>query len=86
MLSALGQGDVQLLETFDGARFLRLRRSATARSSPDFVAADGCRRGGLRGGADRVELLGLDRSLRGTHLTAGRVWRWDADARRLAEP
>jgi hypothetical protein len=39
----------------------------------------------LRGEADRVELLGIDRWLGGTHVTAEDVWRWDPAARRLLE-
>jgi DNA-binding transcriptional MerR regulator len=31
----------------------------------------------LAGEADRVELLGIDRRLGGTHLRLGNVWRWD---------
>jgi hypothetical protein len=38
----------------------------------------------LSGAADRVALLGIDRWLGGTHLRPGRVWRWDADRRRVA--
>ena len=40
----------------------------------------------LRGEADRVELLGLDRWLGGTHLTAENAWRWDSHGRRLVAP
>jgi redox-sensitive transcriptional activator SoxR len=40
----------------------------------------------LRGEVDRVELLGLDRWLGGTHLTAESAWRWDAAERRLLRP
>ena len=31
----------------------------------------------LRGEADRVRVLGIDRLLGGTHLTHANVWRWD---------
>jgi hypothetical protein len=37
----------------------------------------------LAGAADRVELLGIDRWLGGTHLRPGHVWRWDGAARRV---
>jgi hypothetical protein len=37
----------------------------------------------LRGEADRVELLGIDRWVGGTHVTPGSLWRWDPAARRL---
>lgn len=40
----------------------------------------------LAGESDRVELLGIDRWVGGTHLVAGEVWRWDADASELVAP
>jgi hypothetical protein len=40
----------------------------------------------LRGESDRVELLGLDRWLGGTHLTAQNAWRWDRVERRVLGP
>jgi len=40
----------------------------------------------LAGDADRVELLGIDRWVGGTHLVPGAVWRWDADASELVAP
>jgi hypothetical protein len=40
----------------------------------------------LAGEADRVQLLGLDRWIGGTHLTLDNVWRWDATAAALIEP
>jgi uncharacterized protein DUF1835 len=40
----------------------------------------------LRGDADRVALVGLDRWIGGTHLTPGNAWRWDAAAEALVEP
>jgi hypothetical protein len=40
----------------------------------------------LAGGADCVELLGIDRWVGGTHLVPGAVWRWDADASELNPP
>jgi hypothetical protein len=40
----------------------------------------------LGGDADRVELLGIDRWVGGTHLVPGAVWRWDADASELVAP
>jgi hypothetical protein len=32
----------------------------------------------LHGDADRVELLGIDRWIGGTHITPANVWRWNA--------
>jgi hypothetical protein len=40
----------------------------------------------LAGDADRVELLGIDRWVCGTHLVPGSVWRWDAAASSLIPP
>ena len=40
----------------------------------------------LAGEVDRVELLGIDRWVGGTHLEPGAVWRWDADAAELVAP
>jgi DNA-binding transcriptional MerR regulator len=37
----------------------------------------------LLGEADRVELLGVDRWIGGTHLTTEALWRWDSAGRRL---
>ena len=83
-LAALGGGRARLVETADGDPlppapptsdphlFARLRLHVT----DDGEAV-------LRGEADRVELLGIDRWIGGTHLTRQDVWRWDADARRV---
>jgi hypothetical protein len=40
----------------------------------------------LRGASDRVELLGIDRWVGGTHLVTGAVWRWEAATRSLCGP
>ncbi len=40
----------------------------------------------LAGEADRVELLGIDRWVGGTHLVPGAVWRRDAGSSRLVAP
>jgi hypothetical protein len=82
-LAALGQGARRLLETSDGealppppplgdSRFaaLELRLTETGERV-------------LRGEADRVELLGVDRWLGGTHVTRENSWRWDPAALEL---
>ena len=86
-LSALGQGAMRLLESDDGAplppppplgdsrRFARLRLRLTAAGERT-----------LRGEADRVELLGIDRWVGGTHVTADTTWRWDPTELRLVRP
>jgi DNA-binding transcriptional MerR regulator len=40
----------------------------------------------LRGELDRTELLGVDRWIGGTHVTAGSLWRWDGVAGVLVPP
>jgi redox-sensitive transcriptional activator SoxR len=86
-LAELGGGDVRLVEgndgrplpapppLGDGSRFgsIRLRLTGAGESV-------------LRGESDRVELLGLDRWLGGTHLTAQNAWRWDRVERRVLGP
>ena len=86
-LSALGEGEARLLESEDGTPLppppplgdgqlyarLRLRLTATGEQT-------------LRGEADRVDLLGIDRWVGGTHVTPGTTWRWDAEARKLTPP
>jgi uncharacterized protein DUF1835 len=80
-LSSLGQGETRLVETGDGAplppppplgdgrHFARLRLQLTEPGERI-----------LRGDADRVELLGIDRWIGGTHVTPDNVWRWDGAA------
>jgi hypothetical protein len=86
-LSALGQGTTRLLETDDGTPLppppplsdsrlfarLELRLTGTGADAP-------------RGEADRVELLGIDRWIGGTHLTPDTTWRWDPTERQLVRP
>ncbi|MDX6525163.1 MAG: hypothetical protein QOI43_674, partial [Gaiellales bacterium] len=86
-LSALGQGTTRLLETHDGTPLplppplsdsqlfarLQLRLTGTGDDA-------------LRGEADRVELLGIDRWIGGTHLTPDNAWRWDPTEPRLVRP
>jgi DNA-binding transcriptional MerR regulator len=59
----------------DGRRFAQL---------PIRLTADGERV--LRGELDRVELLGVDRWVGGTHVTPANVWRWDRERRTLVHP
>ena len=82
-LSALGQGDERLLETEEGEP---LPAPPPLSDGQEFawlalrVTASGERV--LGGEADRVELLGVDRWLGGSHVTAESGWRWDSAARR----
>jgi hypothetical protein len=84
-LSVLGQGKTRLVETDDGTPLppppplvdsrlfapLQLRLTATGERT-------------LRGEADRVELLGIDRWIGGTHITPDNMWRWDPTELKLA--
>jgi redox-sensitive transcriptional activator SoxR len=86
-LVTLGQDANRLVETVDGAPLpsppplgdsqpfarLQLRLTATGERT-------------LRGEADRVELLGIDRWIGGTHITPANTWRWDAAERKLVRP
>ena len=86
-LAELGRGPGRLVETADcaelpappplgdGRRFAGAQIRLT--SAGEHV---------LEGKADRVELLGIDRWVGGTHVTTDAVWRWDAVARRLLAP
>jgi DNA-binding transcriptional MerR regulator len=86
-LAALGHGPVRLVETqeggplplapplSDGHVFARL---------PLRLTDEGERV--LRGDADRVDLLGVDRWVGGTHITAENVWRWDGASGVLVPP
>jgi DNA-binding transcriptional MerR regulator len=86
-LSALGQGTTRLLETEAGAPlppppplgdshpFARLQLRLTATGDQT-----------LRGQADRVERLGIDRWIGGTHITPDNTWRWDPTGQQLVRP
>jgi DNA-binding transcriptional MerR regulator len=86
-LSALGQNTNRLVETDDGTPLppppplsdsqlfarLQLRLTATGERT-------------LRGEADRIELLGIDRWIGGTHITPDNTWRWHPITRKLIRP
>jgi redox-sensitive transcriptional activator SoxR len=86
-LSALGQGANRLVETDegtplptppplgDGRLFARLELRLTAAGERT-----------LRGEADRVALLGIDRWIGGTHITPENTWRWRPTERKLVPP
>ena len=84
-LSALGQGDGRLLETEEGEP---LPAPPPLSDGQEFawlalrVTPSGERV--LGGEADRVELLGVDRWLGGSHVTAESGWRWDSAARQFS--
>jgi len=87
ILASLGYGEARLVGTDtgdalpiapplgDGHVFVRL---------PLRLTANGERV--LQGEADRVELVGVDQWVGGTHVTPSTDWRWDPDARLLIAP
>jgi hypothetical protein len=87
VLAELGSGDARLVETAgreplpippplgEPGTFGQLRLRLTPEG-----------RRVCSGEADRVELLGIDRWVGGTHVVPGVVWRWDADASLLVGP
>jgi hypothetical protein len=85
-LAELGRGPTRLAETAAGADLA----APTPEGGPDLwqvpLRLTDTGRAVLRGEADRVELLGLDRWLGGTHLTAENAWRWDSGGRQLVAP
>jgi len=86
-LSQLGSGPVRLIETRAGqplgtAPPLGDVRAFTAQEIT--LTRDGERV--LEREADRIELLGADRWVGGTHITPGSAWRWDPATQTLTAP
>ena len=83
-LAGLAAGPRPLVAPADGTPPPPLARPG---ESPTFTATPfaltDAGRDVLTGAADRVELLGIDRWLGGTHLRPDHVWRWDAEAARV---
>jgi hypothetical protein len=87
VISVLGQGKKRLLERDDGTPlppppplangqlFARLQLRLTPAGERT-----------LRGEADRVELLGIERWIGGTHITSDNTWRWDPTDMKLVRP
>ena len=77
-VSALGQGELRLLESDDGTPLPPPPPLGDARlfsRLPLRLTSAGERT--LEGDADRVDLLGIDRWIGGTHITPENAWRWD---------
>jgi DNA-binding transcriptional MerR regulator len=84
VLTGLGRGDSRLVETRDGAPLPApppLGDGQAFAWLPFRLTSEGERV--LAGDLDRVELLGIDRWVGGTHLTPEAYWRWDPAARAL---
>jgi hypothetical protein len=86
-LATLGRGRVRLVETQDGEPLPApppLSDGHAFARLPLRLTAEGKRV--LRGESDRVDLLGVDRWIGGTHVTPENVWRWDSARHRLVAP
>jgi hypothetical protein len=88
----LGRGDIRLVETASGERVPEptgradgLVESVSFVEQVELVLTPAGRQV-LAGEADRVELLGIDRWVGGTHVCPGALWRWDSDRRELLPP
>jgi redox-sensitive transcriptional activator SoxR len=86
-LGALGRGRVRLVETRSGQPLPApppLSDEHVFLQLPLRLTGEGKRV--LQGRSDRIDLLGVDRWIGGTHLTPENAWRWDPTGRRLLAP
>ena len=86
-LAAIGRGPARLVEVETGEELPLappLSDGQVFAGLPLRLTAEGERV--LRGESDRVDLLGIDRWVGGTHVTTRAVWRWDPASRRLVAP
>jgi hypothetical protein len=85
-LAELGRGPHRLLETEEGEDLPVPVPESEHRFGQLAVRLTDRGRRVLEGEADRVELLGLDRWVGGTHVVPAAVWRWDPGSRQLLAP
>jgi hypothetical protein len=86
-LTSLGRGPARLIETPDGEQLPAAPPLSDARAFATMslrLTPAGERV--LQHKADRVQLLGIDRWIGGSHITPGTTWRWDPAAQRLLKP
>jgi DNA-binding transcriptional MerR regulator len=86
-LTALGRGQARLIETPDGEQLppappLSDARAYAAMSLRLTPAGEQV----FQQQADRVQLLGIDRWIGGSHITPETAWRWASAAQRLIKP
>jgi hypothetical protein len=84
-VSELGRGDARLVETAAGADVPPVATDGPEVGPVELVLTANGRRV-LDGAGDRVELLGIDRWVGGTHLTGAEPWRWDGTGNSLVAP
>jgi DNA-binding transcriptional MerR regulator len=87
VLTSVGRGQERLIETLDGEPLPAAPPLGDARAFAGVslrLTPAGERV--LQRRADRVQLLGVDRWIGGSHITPGTAWRWDPAAQRLLPP
>jgi DNA-binding transcriptional MerR regulator len=83
-LTALGRGRARLIETADGEQLPAAPPLSDARAYATMsLRLTPAGKRVLRHEADRVQLLGIDRWIGGSHVTPGTAWRWDPAAQHL---
>jgi DNA-binding transcriptional MerR regulator len=86
-LAELGSGRRPLLAPAEGGRLSPPPpRGEARRFAATTLALTDVGRAVLEGRADRVEVLGIDRWLGGTHLRPSHVWRWDSQTTGVVAP
>ena len=86
-LTGLGRGEKRLIETPDGGQLPAAPPLSDARAYATMsLRLTPAGEQVLRQEADRVQLLGVDRWIGGTHITPGTAWRWDPAAQQLIRP
>lgn len=86
-LADLGSGEARLVETQAGEPLPAAPPLGDAHAFARLsLRLTGTGERVLEQKADRVKLLGADRWVGGTHITAGAAWRWDPTAQSLVEP
>jgi Domain of unknown function (DUF1835) len=83
-LHELGQGEHRLIETAAGTPVPDPRVVGDDAFGSTALVLTGAGRDVLAGTLDRVDAIGIDRWLGGTHLRPGDVWRWDRASGRVA--
>jgi hypothetical protein len=86
VLAELGGGPHRLVGTEDGVELPAPAPGDEHRFARVHVRLTETGERVLAGDADRVELLGVDRWVGGTHVVTDTVWRWDPDEHRLLAP
>jgi hypothetical protein len=86
-LTSLGRGPARLIETRDGEQLATAPPLGDARAfAATSLRLTPAGERVLQQKADRVQLLGVDRWIGGSHITPGTAWRWDPAAQRLLQP